>query len=79
MWRDPTDDAYGTDKASHEEEAAGDGWDEGKSVHQGGLGLKDSLKDRLARLEQRGIPAADLKALRADLEALEAKYAQEAR
>ena len=71
--------AYGTDKASHEEEAAGDAWDEGKSVHQGGLGLKDSLKDRLARLEQRNIPASELKALRADLEALEAKYAQEAR
>jgi len=71
--------AYGTDKASHDEEAAGDAWDEGKSLHQGGLGLKDSLKDRLARLEQRGIPASDLKALRADLEALEAQYAQEAR
>ena len=71
--------AYGTDKASHEAEAAGDAWDEGKSVHQGGLGLKDSLKDRLARLEQRNIPASELKALRADLEALEAKYAEEAR
>jgi hypothetical protein len=33
----------------------------------------------LARLEQRGIPASEMKALRADLEALEAKYAQEAR
>jgi uncharacterized protein DUF3302 len=71
--------AYGTDKASHEEEAEGDAWDQGKSLHEGGLGLKDSLKDRLARLEQRGIPASEMKALRADLEALEAKYAQEAR
>ena len=71
--------AYGTDTASHEVEAKGDGWDEGKSVHEGGLGLKDSLKDRVARLEQRGIPASELKALRADLEALEAKYAQETR
>jgi uncharacterized protein DUF3302 len=71
--------AYGTDKASPEEEAAGAAWDEGKSQHEGGLGLKDSLKDRLARLEQRNIPASELKALRADLEALEAKYAQEAR
>ena len=32
-----------------------------------------------ARLEQRNIPASELKALRADLEALEAKYAEEAR
>ena len=69
--------AYGTDKASHEEEAHGDAWDEGKTVHEGGLGLKVSLKDRLARLEQRGVPASEMKALRADLEALEAKYAHE--
>jgi hypothetical protein len=69
--------AYGTDKATHEEEAHGEAWDEGKAAHAGGLGLNDSLKDRLARLEQRGIPAAEMKALRADLEALEAKYAHE--
>jgi hypothetical protein len=31
------------------------------------------LHDRLARLEERGIPASELKALRADLEALEAR------
>jgi len=67
--------AYGTDKASHEEEAAGDGWDEGKQAHPAVLGLHD----RLAKLEQRGIPASELKALRADLEALEAKYAEGAR
>jgi uncharacterized protein DUF3302 len=67
--------AYGTDKASHEEEAAGDGWDEGKQAPPAVLGLHD----RLAKLEQRGIPASELKALRADLEALEAKYAQETR
>ena len=71
--------AYGTDRASQEEHAAGDAWDEGKRLHDGGLGLKESLKDRLARLEQRGIPASEMKALRADLEALEAKYAQETR
>jgi Protein of unknown function (DUF3302) len=71
--------AYGTDRASDEEEAHGDAWDEKKALHDGGLGLKDTLKDRLARLEQRGIPASEMKALRADLEALEAKYAQEAR
>ena len=38
------------------------------------------LGDRLARLEGRGIPAAELKALQADLDAIEAKLAaQEAR
>jgi CBS domain containing-hemolysin-like protein len=67
--------AYGTDRASHEEEAEGDAWDEKKALHEGTPGLHD----RLARLEQRGIPASEMKALRADLEALEAKYAQEAR
>jgi hypothetical protein len=65
--------AYGTDKASHEEDAEGAAWDEGKGLHDA-----VGLHDRLARLEQRGIPASDLKALRADLEALEAKYAPEA-
>lgn len=67
--------AYGTDRASHEEEAEGAAWDEKKALHEGTPGLHD----RLARLEQRGIPASEMKALRADLEALEAKYAQEAR
>jgi CBS domain containing-hemolysin-like protein len=67
--------AYGTDRASHEEEAEGAAWEEKKALHDGGPGLHD----RLARLEHRGIPASELKALRADLEALEAKYAQETR
>ena len=67
--------AYGTDKASHEEEAEGAAWDQGKPAHPAVLGLPD----RLARLEQRGIPASELKALRADLEALEAKYVEGAR
>ena len=67
--------AYGTDRASHEEEAEGDAWDEKKALHEATPGLHD----RLARLVQRGIPASEMKALRADLEALEAKYAQEAR
>jgi hypothetical protein len=65
--------AYGTDKASHEEDAAGDAWDEHKTPQDTGAGLHD----RLARLEQRGIPASELTALRADLEALEAKYTRE--
>ena len=64
--------AYGTDKASPEEHGEGAAWDEGKGSHDAVLGLHD----RLARLEQRGIPASELKALRADLEALEAKYAE---
>lgn len=64
--------AYGTDKASHEEEVEGEAWDDRKALHDGGAGLHD----RLARLERRGVPASEMKALRADLEALEAKYAQ---
>jgi CBS domain containing-hemolysin-like protein len=32
------------------------------------------LSERLARLEQRGLPAAELSALRADLDAIEAKH-----
>jgi Protein of unknown function (DUF3302) len=67
--------AYGTDKASPEEHAEGAAWDEGKGSHPAVLGLHD----RLARLEQRGVPASELKALSADLEALEAKYAEGAR
>ena len=39
-----------------------------------------ALRGRLARLEERGVPPSDLRALEADLEALEAKYvADEAR
>jgi hypothetical protein len=33
-----------------------------------------SLRDRFARLEARGIPASELAAVRADLDALEAKF-----
>ena len=54
--------AYGTDTARHGSE--GDAWDEGQELHQ-----------RLARLEERGIPASELTTLRADLAALEAKFA----
>jgi len=59
--------AYGTDTASHDADEP----HEGVPVATTGTGLHD----RLARLEQRGIPASELKALRADLEALEKKYA----
>jgi CBS domain containing-hemolysin-like protein len=51
--------AYGTDQL-HPEEGA---------ISTGGL------HDRLARLEQHGIPADELKAVRADIEAIEAKLA----
>ena len=53
--------AYGTDKLHHEE---------GNGAHGGGL------HDRLARLEAQGIAEADLKTLRADIDALEAKVAR---
>lgn len=63
--------AYGTDKASHEEDAEGAAWDEKTPAAEGGQGLHD----RLARLERR-VPASELDVLRADLAALEAKYVE---
>jgi CBS domain containing-hemolysin-like protein len=51
--------AYGTDKLHPDE-------DEAKSL---------GLHDRLARLEEQGIPAAELNTIRADIEALESKIA----
>jgi len=54
--------AYGTDAVRHGSE--GDAWDEGQELHQ-----------RLTRLEERGVPASELTTLRADLAALEAKFA----
>jgi CBS domain containing-hemolysin-like protein len=64
--------AYGTDKhpdASHDEPQAASG--EAPAAE---------LRERLARLESRGIPASELKTLRADLDAIEAKFtAEEAR
>jgi len=59
--------AYGTDTGDHGHE--GDAWDEGGRPHSVGL------HERLARLEERGVPPSELKVLRADLEVLEAKYA----
>ena len=63
--------AYGTDKASHDEDAEGAGWDEKMPVAEGAQGLHD----RLARLERR-VPASELEVLRADLVALESKYGE---
>jgi CBS domain containing-hemolysin-like protein len=65
--------AYGTDKASYEEDAEGAAWDDQKAVPAASNGLPE----RLARLEQRGLSASELTVLRTDLEALEAKYARE--
>ena len=59
--------AYGTDKL-HDDHEPGE-------TAATSLGLHD----RLARLEQQGVPSAELAALRADLEALEAKFAGGAR
>jgi hypothetical protein len=55
--------AYGTDQGSHGDHA------EGHQPPSGGL------HDRLARLEAQGLADADMKTLRADIDALEAKLA----
>jgi hypothetical protein len=65
--------AYGTDKASHEVDEEGSAWDEGKKSVPTPV---PGLHDRLAKLEAAGVPADDLKAIRADIEALEAKAAK---
>jgi Protein of unknown function (DUF3302) len=67
--------AYGTDRASHDEDAEGAAWDEGQVSYDGPQGLRE----RLARLEKRGIPASELKELRSNLEALEARIALDER
>jgi hypothetical protein len=70
--------AYGTDKASHEVEEEGSGWDADQK-HDPAPAAALGLHERLARLEQRGVPAAELTALHANLDALEAKLASEGR
>lgn len=66
--------AYGTDRL-HDEHP-----EEGEPGLQPGatLGLQQApplgLHDRLARLERQGVPASELAAVRADLEALEQKF-----
>jgi len=84
--------AYGTDKAPHDVDAEGSAWDEGTKQEPSHapaptLGLHSApsptaglnLHDRLARLEQRGLPAAELTTIRAELDALEAKLASKGR
>jgi CBS domain containing-hemolysin-like protein len=63
--------AYGSDKL-HEHEPAVEGAIEPARMNAEVV----ALHDRLARLEQNGIPAADLNTVRADIEALEAKFAR---
>jgi CBS domain containing-hemolysin-like protein len=59
--------AYGTDRLPHDQHD----YPEPAALPETASG---GLSDRLARLEERGVPAAELKALRADLEAIEAKF-----
>ena len=71
--------AYGTDKASHDLDAEGSAWDEGTKQEPSHAPAPTlGLHDRLARLEQRGLPS-ELTAIRADLDALEAKLTSEGR
>jgi hypothetical protein len=59
--------AYGTDRDVH---ADGD-----EAVSQAEAARVASLRERIARLEER-VPPSELEALRADVDALEAKFAQ---
>jgi hypothetical protein len=63
--------AYGTDKLHHGDEEGGDD----HPADEDALAMA-SLHERLARLEGR-VPAAELSALRSDLEVLEGKFASE--
>ena len=78
--------AYGTDKASHEVDEEGSAWDEGAAAPSApartlapaiAAASAPALHDRLARLEAAGVPPDELKAIRADIEALEAKAAKQ--
>jgi CBS domain containing-hemolysin-like protein len=60
--------AYGTDKDPDAFNEDGDEADETVEAV--------ALRERLARLERRGVPASELTTLRADIEALEAKFAE---
>lgn len=65
--------AYGTDKLHEDEHEL-----EPEPATTGGLNLRQrtsGLHERLARLEAQNIPDAELSKLRADLEAIESKFA----
>ena len=63
--------AYGTDTAHDHEEYPGE--------HAAAPASATELRERLARLEARGLQESDLRALQADIEALESKVAAGAR
>jgi hypothetical protein len=65
--------AYGTDKIPHGETAT-----DGPVLVDSHDAQVASLRDRLARIEDR-VPSSELTTLRADLDALEAKFVQGAR
>ena len=62
--------AYGTDRASHEIEEEGSAWDAPPKA-----AATAGLHKRLAKLEASGVPSDELRAIRADIEALESKLA----
>jgi CBS domain containing-hemolysin-like protein len=64
--------AYGTDRHPDALHDGGEAWDTGtRALPAAGL------SDRLARLEQRGVPESELRALRENLEKIEAKLGDE--
>jgi hypothetical protein len=65
--------AYGTDTAGHDVDEEGSAWDESKSDESRKPPPAAGLHDRLARIEEHGVPADTLKTIRADIEALEAR------
>jgi CBS domain containing-hemolysin-like protein len=68
--------AYGTDKASHDVDEEGSAWDEEATLAAGAKPTAPpGLHDRLAQLEARVSPD-DLKTIRGDIEAIEAKLAR---
>jgi hypothetical protein len=64
--------AYGTDKATDEVDEQGRVWDENEK-HPSAT----KLHDRLKRLEAAGVPSDELNAIRADIEALEARISNQ--
>jgi hypothetical protein len=64
--------AYGTDKVVHDEDYPGE-----KAERAAEVSGVAELRERLARLETKGVPAAELDVIRADLAAIEAKFAGE--
>ena len=66
--------AYGTDKVVQHEDYPGEKPEPVKAEEVSGVA---DLRERLARLENKGVPPAELDVIRADLAAIEAKFAGE--